>query len=151
MSNQRVDSKGRMYKEDFVAFMGKLKDKKDKSDAYTKKLEEVFGEGVGINFMEKTGVWWMLDYIVDLLVLMFGNDTEDILYWYIYGSNWGVSEDGFIMTFSDLYDILVGGQGAFLMGDVLLILWATVAVVIWKYPTIKNHIRNRDRQRGLDV
>ena len=38
MSNQRVDSKGRMYKEDFVAFMGKLKDKKDKSDAYTKRL-----------------------------------------------------------------------------------------------------------------
>lgn len=113
MSNQRVDSKGRMFKEDFVAFMGKLKDKKDKSDAYTKRLEEVFGEGVGINFMEKTGVWWMLDYIVDLLVLMFGNDTEDILYWYIYESDWGVSKDGSVMTLSDLYDILVGDKESF--------------------------------------
>ena len=113
MSNQRVDSKGRMYKEDFVAFMGKLKDKKDKSDAYAKRLEEVFGEGVGLNFMEKTGVWWMLDYIVDLLVLMFGNDTEDILYWYIYESDWGASEDGSVMTFSDLYDILVGDKEPF--------------------------------------
>lgn len=37
------------------------------------------------------------------------------------------------------------------MEDVLFILWAAVAIVIWKYPTIKSHIRNRDRQRGLDV
>lgn len=37
------------------------------------------------------------------------------------------------------------------MGDVLLILWAVSAIVICKYPTIKSHIRNRDRQRGLDV
>lgn len=37
------------------------------------------------------------------------------------------------------------------MGDVLLILWVAIAVVIWKYPTIKSYIRNRDRQRGLDV
>nr|DAU35881.1 MAG TPA: hypothetical protein [Caudoviricetes sp.] len=37
------------------------------------------------------------------------------------------------------------------MGDILLIFWAAVAIVIWKYPIIKSHIRNRDRQRGLDV
>lgn len=37
------------------------------------------------------------------------------------------------------------------MGDVLLILWAAIVIVIWKYPTIKSYIRNRDRRRGLDV
>ena len=113
MSDYRTCN-GRMCKEDFVAFMGKLKDKKNRLDAAAKKLSDVFGSSVGYDFMEDNGAWWMFDYVIDMLVYMFGKKSKDILYWYVYETNWGEDirqgrgTNASIVTYSDLYEMLIG-------------------------------------------
>ncbi len=104
-------------REEFIALMAKMKDKYRSAERTADSFNEVFGCGVGYDFLETSGFNWYMDYLIETLEKMFAENISnsndaDVISWYVYENDFGYGDgrynkDVVIRTSGDLYDYMM--------------------------------------------
>ena len=104
-------------REEFISLMAKMQDKYRSAEHAANSFNDIFGCGVGYDFLETSGFNWYMDYLIETLEKMFAENISDsndadVISWYVYENDFGhgdgfYTEEVIIDTPGDLYDYMM--------------------------------------------
>lgn len=104
-------------REEFISLMAKMQDKYRSAEHVANSFNDIFGRGVGYDFLETFGFNWYMDYLIGTLEKMFAENISDsndadVISWYVYENDFGYgdgcyTEEAIIKTPGDLYDYMM--------------------------------------------
>lgn len=101
-------------REEFVTLMAKMEDKYRPASKIADSFNDIFGNGIGYDFLESVGFNWYLDYLTETLEKMFAEEIQndsDIFSWFIFENDFGAQnycwEQTQIGSAGELYDYMM--------------------------------------------